>query len=188
MPSSEICKYAPLQQEHDIAIGRLAEDHSAAVNKMILMQYQQLRQHPEVKHTHLFHGRYENTYIPRSLIPAIEPVLQMGLAYAEQLLGIAASSLRLGFWFNEMHGGHQTTLHTHDDDDELLSAAYYISVAENSGDLKIHTKSREIRYISPQEGSIILFSPELPHAVTENKSGEMRLSVAMNFGRLVPDN
>jgi hypothetical protein len=176
-----------MQRDGDVAIGGLPATEIATVNQTLLGEYLLQREHAQTRRSHLFNGRYENIYIPRNLIPSIEPVLSMALFYARQLLDVDPAQLQLGFWFNEMQPGDRTTLHTHDDDDELLSAVYYIQARANSGDLKIHTKSAEIRYISPKEGNIILFSPQLPHEVSENFSDELRLAVAMNFGRMSSD-
>jgi uncharacterized RmlC-like cupin family protein len=111
----------------------------------------------------------------------------MGLFYASSILKVNPAELRLGFWFNEMMPGHQTTLHTHEEEDELLSAVYYIHAAANSGDLVVHQgKSR--RHFSPQSGRMILFLPKVPHQVEINNSDILRLSVAINFGRLHPSN
>ncbi|MBI5042085.1 MAG: hypothetical protein HZB57_13065, partial [Gammaproteobacteria bacterium] len=36
--------------------------------------------------------------------------------------------------------------------------------------------------ITPQEGRLVLFLPDLPHEVAENRSAETRLSIGMNIG------
>jgi len=89
--------------------------------------------------------------------------------------------IAIGFWFNAMGPGHRTAPHHHDENDELLSAVYYIRVPENSGDLILHTAGKSIS-IHPQEGKLVLFAPALLHEVTTNLSAELRLSVAVNIG------
>ena len=132
-------------------------------------------------------GRFDNTYIPEKKIPAIRAILDMGLFYAAEILQMDPSEFRLGFWFNEMHKGHQTTLHTHEEEDELLSAVYYIQATENSGDLVVRSGSESL-HLQPVAGRMILFRPEVPHEVEKNNTDRMRLSVAINFGRNLPDN
>ncbi len=97
------------------------------------------------------------------------------------MLGTEADTLRAGFWFNAMEAGQQTALHHHDENDELLSAVYYIRVPENSGDLILHDDDRRV-CIQPQEGKLVMFAPHVLHEVTVNYSSELRLSVGMNIG------
>ena len=66
----------------------------------------------------------------------LEPVSEFVVGAAQKLLG--ATQLRHGFWFNEMHPGHRTTLHSHEELDELLSAVYYVSCPDDSGRLILH--------------------------------------------------
>lgn len=132
-------------------------------------------------------GRFENTYIPENQIPAIRTILDMGLFYATEILQIPPAELRRGFWFNEMHQGHKTTLHTHEEEDELLSAVYYIQAAENAGDLIVRNGVDSV-HLQPVAGRMILFRPEVPHEVETNNTDVLRLSVAINFGRKNPEN
>ena len=80
-----------------------------------------------------------------------------------------------------MPPGSMTTLHTHDDYDELLSGVYYVRVPEDSGDLIIHHASEKI-VISPTTGDFIFFNPDTRHEVTRNNSRQHRLSIGINFG------
>ena len=82
---------------------------------------------------------------------------------------------------NAMESGHRTMPHHHDENDELLSAVYYIRVPENSGDLILHDDGKKV-CIQPQEGKLVMFAPRVLHEVTVNLGKEMRLSVAMNVG------
>ena len=90
--------------------------------------------------------------------------------------------LQAGCWFNHMPPGAVTTLHSHDDDDELLSAVYYVSVPENSGSLVIHQHDEQ-HVITPVEGKFVFFAPDVAHEVSENLSTRERLSIGINFGR-----
>jgi hypothetical protein len=131
--------------------------------------------------SHFFHGRFENIYLPLERIPELRPLLEFAARAAGGILGVPGRNLRTGFWFNLMRPGDVTTRHTHDEDDELLSAVYYLSVPPASGDLILYPPSGPVR-ITPREGQLVLFSPSLAHEVGENRSAETRLSVGMNFG------
>ena len=97
-----------------------------------------------------------------------------GDALEEELLGIA-------FWFNEMRPGDITTLHTHNDDDELLSGVYYLDVPQDSGDIVFHTGDGK-QTLTPARGDLFLFPPDLPHEVERNHSSGTRVSIAFNVG------
>lgn len=131
--------------------------------------------------SHYFHGRFENIYVPLERIPGLRPLLEFTERAAGEVLGEPGRPLRTGFWFNLMQPGEVTTLHTHDEDDELLSAVYYLSVPPDSGDLILHPASGAVR-ITPRAGRLVMFSPDLPHEVGENRSAEARLSIGMNLG------
>ena len=134
-----------------------------------------------VRQSHHFGGRFENIYMEEADIPDIATVLNVVRQQAGQLLGIPAESLKAGFWFNAMEAGHRTTLHHHDENDELLSAVYYIRVPENSGDLILHDGDRKVS-IQPQEGKLVMFAPAQLHEVTAHLGTGLRLSVGMNVG------
>jgi hypothetical protein len=80
-----------------------------------------------------------------------------------------------------MQPGANTTLHSHAEDDESLSAVFYVQVPENSGELIIHTGEGLIHH-SPRESQWVFFSSQTPHEVSQNLSGRLRLSVAFNLG------
>lgn len=151
------------------------------INSRLLSEYLSLKTNDDVKRTHLFNGRYENIYIDESLIPTITPILDFAKHSARQILN-TSDDLDIGYWFNDMPPGSVTIAHTHDDDDELLSGAYYIKVPINSGDL-ILSKNEINKIITPLEGQLILFKPDCLHEVTKNNCDSHRLSVGMNFGK-----
>jgi len=156
-------------------------DEHTRLNSRIVRAYERLREHPETRKTHLFHGRYENIYPPRAEFPEIEPLLDWILENCRKMLGPDNEEPGMAFWFNEMQAGDRTTLHTHNDDDELLSGVYYIEVPNHSGDIIFHSAGQKISF-TPAAGDLFLFSPALPHEVGENRSHAMRLSVAFNVG------
>ena len=149
------------------------------VNAAVTAAFEARQDEPDTRRTHLFHGRYENIYIDRRKIPEIAPVLTVAAAYARELLG--RDELRLGFWFNRMGPGERTGLHTHVDENELLSGVYYVDVPQDSGRLLLYAGNRR-RPVEALPGRYVLFEPDLPHEVEPNTSGRVRLSVAFNFG------
>jgi len=163
----------------DIAIIRELADFSV-VNIEIIQQFNQYRDTDEVRRTHFFAGRYENIYLDIDKVPAMRKVMDQAHRYAQQILK-TDQELKRGFWFNLMMPGQVTQSHTHDDDDECLSAVYYVDTPQNSGDLLLNTSSEVVR-VQPQAGKFVFFAPDIPHEVTENKSNFERLSLGMNFG------
>jgi uncharacterized RmlC-like cupin family protein len=151
-----------------------------AVNRRLLQRFSVLREDPATRRTHFLHGRYENLYIDRERVPEILPLIQAGTRAAATILG-RTGPLRCGFWFNWMGPGHRTSLHTHEERDELLSAVYYVTAPAHCGDLVLDLSLTRLR-LSPSPGLMVLFPPDVPHEVDVNRSGEDRLSVAFNFG------
>jgi len=154
------------------------------LNKILLSAFLKLQNEAGVRKTHLFEGRYENIYLNEKHIPELAPLIESAIKSAEAILKV--QNLRAGYWFNYMPPGATTTLHTHDDDDELLSAVYYVHVPENSGNLIIYNDSKnrvEKIEIQSKTGDFIFFKPDLPHEVSKNNSTEHRLSIGINFGR-----
>jgi hypothetical protein len=168
-----------LQSAPLIRYARMAD--AEPVNAALLTAYRRMAGHPAVRHTHHFHGRFENTYIDRSDLPEVMPIIEFALQAARHCSGMA--ELRYGFWFNEMQPGQRTSRHSHAELDELLSAVYYVTAPVTSGSLILHQPPVEIR-ITPSPGLLVLFPPEIEHEVEPNASGEARLSVAFNFGPL----
>ncbi len=134
-----------------------------------------------LRRSHFFNGRYENIYIAADSLPGLQALLVQARDFAGGIVGVAPARLRLGFWFNVMRPGDVTLPHAHDDDDELLSAAYYLQVPAHSGDLLIHEGERSAR-IAPQPGMFVFFAPQRLHEVTRNDSDRLRLSLGINFG------
>jgi hypothetical protein len=151
------------------------------LNLRLYERFMELSGTDRIKQTHHFEGRFENIYIEAADIPAIATLLDVVKQRAGQLLGIPTDTLKAGFWFNAMQAGQRTTLHHHDENDELLSAVYYIRVPENSGDLILHDNDSKVR-IQPQEGKLVMFAPSLLHEVTAHRGTGLRLSVGMNVG------
>jgi len=155
------------------------------INAAILKQYQAVRDKPELKRSHYFEGRYENIYVPREDVPALAQVLEEAVKGARGFLDNMDISLSVGYWFNEMGPGHVTLPHSHDEDDELVSGVYYVSVPESSGDLILTSGAASTR-VTPAEGMFVFFSPAIRHEVTKNLGSGTRLSIGMNFGKSRP--
>ena len=154
------------------------------LNSKLLESFLQQHLRDDVERTHLFNGRYENIYLNEEHIPELSLFKTQAREFANLILG--TDNIDMGYWFNYMPADAVTTAHRHDDDDELLSAAYYISVPENSGDFIIQTSNipheGESLRITPTEGHFLFFKPSMIHEVTKNLSNQDRLSIGINFG------
>lgn len=150
-------------------------------NASIISTFERLKDQPDTRKTHLFNGRYENIYIARDKIPALEPVFSCLESTLQNITGCEAGKIKLGFWLNAMQPGERTTLHSHDNWDELISAVYYVHVPDKSGYLAL-IDGAERMALSPRVGRLVMFSPEITHEVTENHADDMRLSVGINVG------
>lgn len=166
-------------------IRRCVVPDADGLNPRILADFRALGPDDFDRRTHLIDGRYENLYLDRGRIPALEPVLTQALACAGRILGMPPAVLRCGFWLNAMGPGQSTSEHTHDENDELLSAVYYVEAPEGSGDLVLYDGPLTIR-VPPEAGVLLFFPPDLPHAVEPNRSGRPRLSIGINFGPRPP--
>ena len=134
-----------------------------------------------LQRSHFFHGRYENLYINPGQLPGLEDILETALQKAATILQRPIGKLQLGFWLNIMNKGDVTTLHSHDDDDELLSAVYYVQVPADSGMFRIHHADK-IDEVTPVAGRFMFFDPALPHEVSEHGSDIPRISIGINIG------
>ena len=151
------------------------------LNASLYRRFMELSGTDRIRESHHFAGRFENTYIEAADIPDIARVLDVVKQQAGKLLGIPVEKLKAGFWFNAMEAGHVTAPHHHDENDELLSAVYYIRVPENSGKLILYGEGRKVS-INPQAGKLVMFAPGVLHEVTANRGSGLRLSVGMNVG------
>lgn len=154
---------------------------AAALNQALYEGYLHHADADETRRSHFYEGRYENLYISREKLPEIAAILEHACQGAAQILGVDAGTLRAGLWFNAMPPGSRTLKHAHDDDDELLSAVYYVRVAEHSGNLLLYS-GNFVTQVTPQEGMFVFFPPDVQHEVTENRSNQTRLSLGINIG------
>jgi hypothetical protein len=156
-------------------------DQPDKLNAVLCERFMAVSGTDRARQTHFFAGRFENIYMDAADIPEITVVLDVLRQQAGRLLDTPADRLKVGFWFNAMQPGHQTSLHHHDENNELLSAAYYIRVPEHSGNLVLHDADRRVS-IQPRAGKLVMFAPDLLHEVTVHNGTELRLSVGMNVG------
>ena len=163
---------------------KITSKNAPNINPDIEKGFLKYHSHADVRKTHLFEGRYENIYLNEQHIPALKTLINEATGLAENILNV--TNLRAGYWFNYMPPGSTTTLHTHDDDDELLSCVYYINVPDNSGNLIIYddedNSGQKKIEIQSRTGDFIFFKPDVRHEVTKNNSHEHRLSIGFNFG------
>jgi len=150
------------------------------LNDRILAGYAGLSDEDYSHRSHFIAGRFENLYLQRGQIPGLSEVLAFAEEAARHILG-HDGPLRCGFWLNAMEAGHTTSEHTHEENDELLSAVYYVAVPANSGDLVLRDGPLIVR-LTPSPGIFLFFPPDLPHWVEANQSPGLRLSIGMNFG------
>lgn len=153
----------------------------ASINSSLATKLLNLREEQIIKQTHFFEGRYENIYVDQEQFPELQQIIRQARLYAAEILHKQPATLKIGCWINIMHQGHTTTLHRHDDDDELLSGVYYLLVPKNSGNFVFH-HAGEQKDIVPIAGHFLFFAPSLNHEVTEHLSPEPRISIAFNIG------
>jgi uncharacterized RmlC-like cupin family protein len=151
------------------------------VNRAIDAAFRMLDEQDFNRRSHFVEDRFENLYLDLSHMPALIPVMDQAIACASLILERPSEALRFGFWFNAMAPGQSTSLHTHEEDDELLSVVYYVTAARDSGDLFLYDGPATVR-IRPEAGTFLFFPPDLPHAVETNRSQEPRLSIGINIG------
>ncbi len=151
------------------------------INSQIIEGLNTFIDEESTRKSHFFEGRYENIYISADKIPALSLILDAVKKFSAEILHCDQKKLKAGLWFNIMNPGDKTTLHRHDDDDELLSAVYYVQVAENSGTLHLEKDIVKIQ-VKPEQGVFVFFPPDLPHKVSENLSNECRISLGINIG------
>jgi len=147
----------------------------------VLRQLHAVRDSGQVRRSHYFAGRYENLYLPRESIPALNIILDSALAEAARLLNTDSAELQLGFWFNIMQQGDVTVAHSHDDADELLSATYYLQAPAGSAQLLLSLPDGP-RGFAPVEGRFIFFHPALVHEVSAHPLPTPRISLGLNIG------
>lgn len=94
------------------------------------------------------------------------------------------------FWAVVHERNESTNLHTHEsmenyEEGAQVSAAFWIQVPFNSGDLVFQYQSNPYRVhqelIKAEAGKFAMFDSTLPHFVTKNCSDGLRIVISMNF-------
>lgn len=90
-----------------------------------------------------------------------------------------------------VHGKNESTnVHDHASSENYdggakVSAAFYIKVPANSGDLVFQYNKNpyiiEQELVAAKEGKFVMFDSTIPHFVTKNLSDENRIVISMNF-------
>ncbi|MEJ2141612.1 MAG: putative 2OG-Fe(II) oxygenase [Gammaproteobacteria bacterium] len=156
-------------------ITKIKDNSCQLLNNRLFTRILELTDEQIARKTHYFDGRYENIYVDIETIDELKTLVKQAKKHAAEILEKDIDALKIGFWINIMHKGHTTSLHSHEDADELLSGVYYVSVPENSGQF-IYYLDSEKHSLEPEEGSFLFFSPALLHEVT--KCGILRFCIA----------
>lgn len=161
---------------HIVACPQCLPFHPAIIQRLL-----ELKDATDTRKSHYFGGRYENIYLAREQIPGLKCILETALNTAAQLLARPSTELQLGFWFNLMQQGDVTLPHTHDDDDELLSATYYLQIPPQAAQLVLKLPNG-VREVAPVEGNFVFFDPHIEHEVTRHPHTDARISLGINIG------
>ncbi len=173
--------YYPRDKIHSLICHECKPIHAEIIEQI----FKQLED-PATHKSHLFNGRYENIYIDRVHLTAIEPVLNTILEESAKLLQCDKSKLKMGFWFNLMQKDDVTIAHSHDDDDEIISGTYYLQAPEQSGVLSIKLEDNIIT-IEPSDAGLSFFHPTLEHEVSKHRSPIPRISIGFNIGPTISE-
>lgn len=166
---------------HQPALHAYKLDNADIINRALIHGFEQHIHDADIKKSHFFNNRYENIYIDSSKIPEITTILNTAVKLAAEILCMPATQLKAGLWFNAMGKGDITLPHRHDDDDELLSAVYYVRIPDNSGKLILSHRNFRTQ-VEPEAGLFVFFPADMLHEVTANQNNEMRLSLGINIG------
>jgi hypothetical protein len=144
----------------------------------------------KVKTSHKIGGRWENLYLDIHEVPECRTPIRFARDIGQELMGISSVILfepldvqvnpYPPFWFNQAKPGDSTGLHDHAQL-SALSGVVYLSCETNAGNLYFHKEGEADLEIMPSVGKLVLFEPWMRHGVRENRSGEIRLSMAFNL-------
>ena len=160
-------------------IRKITDEKCQSINSQLAENILNLTDEQVARKTHFFAGRYENIYVDVITFSELKTLVERAKQLAAEVLEKDIDTLKIGFWIT-------TSLHCHEDADELLSGVYYVMVPQNSGQFIYHLDG-EKHSLDPEEGSFLFFSPSLLHEVTEHLSEQPRISVAFNVGLLESD-
>jgi len=149
-----------------------------------------------LQYSHRINGRWENQYLDIKYVPEIKIVFQKACQLGKELIkkSLIVPNKSLGldrdeFWFNSSKPGESTGWHDHKKG-SILSAVFYLDVPRKSGDIRFRVKEHgEWIYhrIKSKNNNLILFDSNIEHSVSENKSKNIRISLAFNLFTLPLD-
>lgn len=179
----------------------LATDKLSVDNlNLEMFAYEQMRMTDGRKYTN--RGGWQSNFIDD--LPQVQPLIEHINQRLEQLRNdiefIDQAFLRVeSMWININHPYSYNSNHIHPN--SYISGVYYVKVPENSGNLvlrhpsnliSIFTPSDVIKQfnllnsskwnIEPKDGDLVMFPSWIEHEVTQNISGEDRISIAFNTG------
>lgn len=155
--------------------------HCIAYHSAIIERLFALKDSERARKSHYFAGRYENIYLTPEDVPEIDVILDTAIREAARILDCESTDLQLRFWFNLMQQNDVTLPHTHDVNDEILSATYYLQTPPQSGRLLLRL-GEDVREIEPVEGNFVFFDPQIEHEVTMHPHPTARISLGLNIG------
>ena len=162
---------------------------SEELNASLVSDLEQGRR--DFTYSHKINGRWENTYLSIQKISQVREIVghardlvfrvleQRLLAFFHPI----KSDANPPFWFNRAEPGEITGVHDHAKP-AVISGVYYVSTTQSSGDLFFQAEGEKDFFLSPIEGTLVLFPSHLRHGVTENLSESTRISLAFNLFRL----
>lgn len=144
----------------------------------------------KVKKSHKIGGRWENLYLDIDEVPECRTPIRLARDIGQEMMGISSVILfepldaqvnsYPPFWFNQANPGDSTGLHDHAHL-SALSGVVYLSCEANAGNLYFHKEGEVDLEIMPSLGKLVLFEPWMRHGVRENRSDQIRLSMAFNL-------
>jgi len=165
-----------------------------------MFAYEQMRTTDGRKYTN--RGGWQSNFIDD--LPQVQPLIEQINQRLEQLRSsidfIDEAVLRVeSMWININHPYSYNSNHIHPN--SYISGVYYVKVPENSGSLVLKHPSNLISIFTPSElikqyntfnsskwnikphpGDLVMFPSWIEHEVTQNISGDDRISIAFNTG------
>jgi len=86
-------------------------------------------------------------------------------------------------WINISYYEHFNLIHTHGNDQYIMSGVLYLQIPENSGEIGFVNPIDHCvgNVILPRAKELFIFPQNLPHLVNPNQSKKERISIAFNY-------
>ena len=125
------------------------------------------------------HTHYEDLECPDS--PVIDQIIEQIQDTFKMVTGIETELESK--WVHVHEKNMSTNIHDHTPCD--LSAVFYVSVPEGSGDICFHTSHNKYEssrsVFAPEENSFLIFPGFVEHSVARHQTEEKRISLAFNL-------